>query len=252
MDLHLEGKVALVTGGGQGVGRGIALALAAEGAAVAISGRTEEKLVQVADEIAARGGTAISIVADVTDASDVERTVAATVGDLGGLDILVNNAHQPPMGTLLSIDEDALDAGWRSGPLAVFRFMKVAYPYLKGGGVIINLGSNTSINPQATGRGVYSALKSAITTLTRTAAIEWGADGIRAITVMPAAMSPAAEAFSKNSPEEFARSLSMIPLRRLGDCEIDIGRPVAFLCSDAGAYITGTVITLDGGHGYLR
>ena len=99
----LEGKRAIVTGGGQGVGRGIALALAAEGAAVALVGRTEAKLLAVVAEIEKPGGTALPVVADVTRPADIQRCVAYTVSELGGIDILVNNAQIPALGSLLEI-----------------------------------------------------------------------------------------------------------------------------------------------------
>lgn len=248
----LDGRRALVTGGGQGVGRGISIALAAEGSAVALMGRTESTLTAVADEIRADGGSAITIVGDVTKPADITRAVAAAVAGLGGLDILVNNAQIPAHGSVMSTDDDAYVAAIESGPLATFRMMRTARPHLGAGSVIINLGSGTSVNPLPIGRGVYASAKAAITTLTRVAATEWGPDGIRAITVMPAATSPAAEGWAEANPEEYRRSLQSIPLRRLGDPVEDIGRAVAMLCGPAARFITATTVALDGGQAYLR
>jgi NAD(P)-dependent dehydrogenase (short-subunit alcohol dehydrogenase family) len=248
----LDGRQAIVTGGGQGVGRCIALALAAEGAAVALVGRTESKLLAVAAEIEKPGGTALPIVADVTRPAEIQRCVEETVRGLGGIDILVNNAQTPALGSILDVTDEAFSACWESGPLAAFRLMKACYPHLRPGSVIINLGSSTAVNPQPTGRGVYAAAKAATQTLSRVAATEWGPGGIRVITVLPAATSPSSEAWRHANPAEYERSMASIPLRRLGDPEQEIGPVVAFLCGPAASYITGTTIALDGGQAYLR
>ena len=248
----LAGKRALVTGGGQGVGRGIALALAEEGAAIALLGRTESKLQAVAHQIRDMGRTAITVVGDVTKAEDITRAVGEVTSELGGLDILVNNAQIPVHGTLLSASDEGYVSAWESGPLAVFRMMRAVRPHLGAGSVIINLGSSTSVNPLPIGRGVYASAKAAIASLTRVAATEWGSDGIRAITVMPAATSPASEQWADANPDEYQRSLQSIPLRRLGDPVEDIGRAVAMLCTPTAQFITGTTVALDGGQAYLR
>ena len=123
----LDGKVALITGAGQGVGQGIALALASEGAAIAACGRTESKLRETAKLVAARGAKAISIVCDVCRLDDVERSVQTTVRELGGIDILVNNAQIVPLGLLLGVSDAQFEDGWRSGPQATHRFMRAAH-----------------------------------------------------------------------------------------------------------------------------
>ncbi len=250
---RLAGRRAIVTGAGQGVGRGIALALAAEGAAVALLGRTKSKLTAVAAEIAeGAGARAVALACDVKDSAQIERAVEAVVAELGGLDILVNNAQETPLGTVLNVTDEALIAGFESGPLAAFRFMKACHPYLGGGGVIINLGSGTSVNPQPIGRGVYGAVKATTAALGRAAATEWGVDGIRVVTILPAATSPSADTFARDHPEAWTRSMESIPLRRLGRPVEEIGRTVVFLCSDDACYITGTTIAIDGGQAYLR
>ena len=248
----LAGRRALVTGGGQGVGRGIALALAEEGAAVVLLGRTEEKLRSVQREITDIGGSAFTVVADVRHAEDIDRAVRESVEHLGGLDILVNNAQMSALGSVLSLDEADYIACWESGPLATFRFLRACHPHLGPGSVVINLGSGTSVNPIPAGRGVYASAKAAIATLSRAAGVEWGPDGIRVLTVLPAATSPTSEAWAKRNPAEYERSVQSIPMRRLGDPVADIGRPVAFLCSPAARFISATTIALDGGQAYLR
>jgi meso-butanediol dehydrogenase/(S,S)-butanediol dehydrogenase/diacetyl reductase len=248
----LDGRRAIVTGGGQGVGRGIALALAAAGAAVALAGRTQPKLLAVAAEIENAGGTAFPIVADVTRPADIQRCAAQAASVLGGIDILVNNAQTPALGSLLDVTDEAFSACWESGPLATFRLMKACRPHLSPGSVIINLGSSAAVNPLPAGRGVYAAAKAATHALTRAAAAEWGPDGIRVLTVLPAAASPASEAWRQANPAEYERSMASIPLRRLGDAEHEIGPVVAFLCTPAARYLTGTTIALDGGQAYLR
>src|SRR5258705_3725134 len=246
----LDGKRAIVTGSGQGIGRGIALALAREGAAVALAGRTEATLLAVAAEIEKPGGTALPLVADVTRPADIQRLVADTVRRLGGIDVLVNNAQIPALGSLLDVTDEAFAACWESGPRAVFRLMRACHPHLGPGSVIINLGSSAAVNPLPAGRGVYAAAKAATQTLSRVAAAEWGPDGIRVITVLPAATSPASEAWREGNPAEYQRSMASIPLRRLGDPEAEIGPAVAFLCGPAARYITLTTIALDVGQAY--
>src|SRR5512139_492846 len=132
----LDGKAALVTGAGQGVGRGIALALAGEGARIAVAGRTEGKLLETCAEIRQRGGTAIPVVCDVMIAADIERCVQQTVDAFGSVDILINNAQVVPLGRLLDVSEEHYQEGMDSGPLATLRFMKACYPYLRNGGSI--------------------------------------------------------------------------------------------------------------------
>lgn len=246
--MQLEDKVAIVTGAGQGVGQGIAYALASRGCAVAVSGRTLSKCEATAKEIEARGGRAIAIRADVLSADDLERNLAATIEAFGRLDVLVNNAQIVPLGTLEQVTEEAFRAGWESGPLATFRFMKLAYPHLKETrGSVVNLGSAAALRWDSAGYGCYGAVKEAIRQLTRQAASEWGPDGIRVNCVLPLAMSPGMEGWIEQRPEEAQAFLATVPLGRVGDCERDIGNVVAFLASDEAAYITGQSLLLDGG-----
>jgi NAD(P)-dependent dehydrogenase (short-subunit alcohol dehydrogenase family) len=245
---ELEGKVAIVTGAGQGVGQGIAYALAASGCAVAVSGRTLSKCEATAKEIEARGGRSIAIEADVTSADDIANNLAVTLDEFGRLDILVNNAQIVPLGTLQDVSEASFEAGWQSGPLATFRFMKAAHSELASSrGSIVNLASAAALRWDSAGYGCYGAVKEAIRQLTRQAASEWGSDGIRANCILPLAMSPGMEGWIEQRPEEAQAFLATVPLGRVGDCEHDIGSVVAFLASDRAAYLTGQSLLLDGG-----
>ena len=247
----LNGKVALVTGAGQGVGQGIAFALAAEGAKIAVTGRTLEKCESTCNEIKRRGGQAIAVQCNVKDLESLENCVKQTVDCFGGLNILVNNAQEVPNGNLLDVTDSAFDAGWQSGPLATFRLMKLCQPYLKGDGSIINLASSATKRWDMSGYGAYAAVKDAIRSLTRAAACEWGQDNIRTNVILPHAKSPGLEWWMNKNPEEAAEFLEGIPMRRVGECEEDIGRFVAMLCTDDARYANGQSIALDGGQAYL-
>ncbi|MEZ5568039.1 MAG: SDR family NAD(P)-dependent oxidoreductase [Halioglobus sp.] len=248
----LEGKVALVTGAGQGVGQGIALALAGEGARVAVTGRTLEKLEASCAMIQARGGEALPVVCDVKQASALSACVEQVLAHFGRLNILVNNAQEVPLGTLDQVTDASFTAGWESGPLATFRLMKLCRPHLAAsGGSIINLASSAGKRWDMTGYGAYAATKEAIRSLTRAAACEWGPEGIRCNVILPHAMSPGLKWWTENHPEEAAAFVASIPQRRIGDCEDDIGRFVAMLCSDASAYVNGQSIALDGGQALI-
>ncbi|MFJ3777329.1 SDR family NAD(P)-dependent oxidoreductase [Streptomyces sp. NPDC090075] len=248
---RLAGRTALVTGGGQGVGRGIALALAAEGAAVVISGRTETTLKDTAREIAERGGRVRTVVGDVGVRDDVEHMIAETVREFGGLHVLVNNAQSSVQRPLAETSCDDLQLTYRSGPLATFHAMRAALPHLKASrGSVVNLGSSAAVQGEAT-FAAYAMAKEAIRGLSRVAAREWGPYGIRVNVVCPAALSPAAEDFLATHPDKAERVLAGIPLGRMGDPEQDIGRAVAALVSDDMAYLTGATLMLEGGRTLL-
>ena len=177
--------------------------------------------------------------------------VDAVTSHFGGIQILVNNAQEMPLGPLLAVDDDKLNAGWESGPLATHRMMRLCYPHLKGDGCIINLASTAERRWDAANFGAYSAVKAAIRALTRAAASEWGGDGIRANVILPHAKSPGLEWWMKTNPEEAAAFVATIPMGRVGECEGDIGEFVAFLCSDAASYVSGQSIAVDGGQAYM-
>lgn len=247
----LDGKVALVTGAGQGVGQGIAFALAAEGAAVAVTGRTASKCEDTCKQIEKRGGRAIAMACDVKSEKALAATVKEVVRQLGGIQILVNNAQEVPLGPLHGVSDAEFTAGFESGPLATFRLMKLCYPHLKGGGSIINLASTSAMRWDMSNYGCYAAVKEAIRSLTRAAACEWGGEGIRTNAILPLATSPGLADWITNRPEESAAFLATVPMRYAGACEEDIGRFVALLCSDGSRYVNGQCIALDGGQAHM-
>jgi len=247
----LVDKVALVTGAGQGVGQGIALALAAEGARVVVTGRTLSKLESTCKLIEERGGQALPVECQVKSLASLENCVEAVVSHFGGLQILVNNAQEVPLGTLHQVTDEAFTAGFESGPLATLRMMKLCYPHLKGDGVIINLASSAGKRWDMSGYGAYAASKESIRSLTRAAACEWGPDGIRSNVIMPHAKSPGLAWWMENNPEEAAEFISSIPQRRVGECEQDIGRFVGLLCAAGSSYVNGQTIGLDGGQALI-
>jgi NAD(P)-dependent dehydrogenase (short-subunit alcohol dehydrogenase family) len=247
----LKDKVALVTGAGQGVGQGIAFALAAEGARIAACGRTRSKCEVTIAEVEKRGGSGVALECDVKDAQSLERCVDDAVKALGTIDILVNNAQEVPLGTLEGVSDEAFQAGWESGPLATFRLMKLCKPHLVGGGCIVNLASTAARRWDATGYAAYAAVKEAIRAITRGAASEWGHEGIRTNVILPHAKSPGLEWWIENNPEESAAFIASIPMKRVGECEEDIGRFVAALCSDASRYVNGQSIAVDGGQAFM-
>jgi NAD(P)-dependent dehydrogenase (short-subunit alcohol dehydrogenase family) len=248
----LEGRTAIVTGGGHGVGRGIALALSSAGAQVVVCGRTASTLAGVRSEIEARGGQALDVVCDITLPDDRTRLLEATLERFGGVDILVNNAALVPHGTLLEIDEGLIQSAWETGPLATLHLMRLCHPHLKGGGAIINVSSGAAIAGNVPQRGIYAAVKAALNSISRAAANEWGPDGVRVNTIMPVARTEAVDRFIATEPERAAAAFGAIPLGRVGDCEDDIGRVVAFLAGPDARYVTGVTITVDGGMGYVR
>ncbi|MGW8204763.1 SDR family NAD(P)-dependent oxidoreductase (plasmid) [Sphingomonas bisphenolicum] len=245
----LQGKVALITGAGQGIGQGIALALASEGVDIILAGRTLEKLAQTAQLVAERGARALPIASNVKSADDLAAAVDLAVRDLGGIDILVNNAQEVPLGPLVDVSDDAFMAGFESGPLASFRLMKLARPHMvaRGGGTIFNFTSSAGIRWDMATYGAYGAVKQATRALTRAAASEWGRDNIRVLTIAPHAESPGLKGWMEHNPEEAEAFFRTIPLGRVGRLEQDIGRAIVALCGSDLAYLTGATIPLDGG-----
>ncbi len=248
----LNGKTALITGGGQGVGQGIALALASKGANVVVTGRTLEKCEASAKLIERRGAKALALRADVKSDADLQSIVDQSVEAFGSMDILVNNAQEVARGPLLSISDDQFRGNWESGPLATFRLMKMAYPHLKESqGTVINLCSSVMKRWDVGTYGVYAAVKASIQQLTRAAANEWGKDRIRVNAIMPHAKSPALKGWMDRNPVEAEHFQKSIPLGYVGECEDDIGAFVAMMCSDEARYLSGQTIALDGGQVFI-
>ncbi len=248
----LEGKTALITGGGQGVGQGIALALASKGANVVVTGRTLEKCETSAELIEKRGAATMALRCDVKSEADLRHIIDRTIDKFNGLDILINNAQEVARGPLNVVTDEQFRGNWESGPLATFRLMKMAYPHLKESrGTIINLCSSVMKRWDVGTYGVYAAVKASIQQLTRAAANEWGKDGIRVNAIMPHAKSPALKGWIDANPVEAEHFQASIPLGYVGECEEDIGAFVAMMCSDDARYLSGQTIALDGGQVFI-
>ena len=257
-DQRLKDKVAIVTGAGRGIGRGIALAFGAAGAKVVCASRTEATVEAVAREIRDAGGEAIAVCCDIAERADIERMVSAAVSAYGGVDILVNNAQghgtrEAPAGTPVLQPIETYDEGhWTfamdTGPVASIRAMKAVFPFMKarGKGKIINLGSRWG-QLGYEGALAYNAAKEAIRALSRTAAREWGQYGINVNVINPTIVTDAYDAHAQEHPEEAAQGAAMIPLKRVGRPLRDLGPVAVFLASDESDYLTGMTVMVDGG-----
>lgn len=249
----LQGKVAIVTGGGQGLGLGIAHALAKEGAQLVLTGRTGQTLKDAADTLAAHGGEVLTLIGNACQRADADAVVAQAIKRFGRVDILINNAQSSVPGMPL---ESTSDEAWKStiesGLYGTLYFMQAVFPHMKqqGGGKIVNLGSLTGIEGTR-GFGAYAAAKEGIRGLSRVAAREWGAHKINVNVICPAAMTGASEKYFADYPAAKEHYLTTIALGRMGDPEQDIGRTVVYLCSPSADYVTGQTINVDGGQGML-
>jgi 2-hydroxycyclohexanecarboxyl-CoA dehydrogenase len=255
---RLEGKVAIVTGAGRGIGRAIAMDLAAEGARVVVSSRTLATVENVVTEIRAKGGTAISVACDVGSREQVNATVDRAVAEYGTVDILVNNAQSfgtaaAPTGSphfcpLEDFREDEWDFTFLTGAKATLYAMQAVFPLMKaqGTGKIINFGSGNGIGAM-TGTAAYNATKEAIRSLSRTAAAEWGKHGINVNVIIPTIVTDSAADFFEGRPGIEEKLAKQIPMRRFGDVNRDIGPVAVFLASTDSDYITGQAIHVDGG-----
>jgi NAD(P)-dependent dehydrogenase (short-subunit alcohol dehydrogenase family) len=244
-----DGKVALVTGGATGIGLATAKAFAKEGAKVVISGRTEKTGKEAIRTIEAAGGKAIFVQGDVGRSADVKTLIARTLETYGRLDIAFNNAGTE--GTtigrpLAEQDEDNYEAIFSANVRGVFLSMRHEIPAMLagGGGVIVN---NSSIAGLVAFPGVslYVASKHAVIGLTKTAAVEYGKQGIRVNAVAPAAIETGMlDRFMETVPRDMLASLH--PIGRLGTPE-EIAAGVLWLCSPGASFVTGHTLAIDGG-----
>lgn len=248
---RLQGKVALITGGGTGIGRACALLFAQEGARVALTGRRAEPLEAVAREITAAGGAALAVSCDVAQRAAVEQAVRAAADRFGRLDIVVNNAGA----LLVATADETSDADW-SRVLAVnltgtFLVSRAALPELRksGGGSIVNIGSVLGLVGMKQ-RAAYAASKGGVTTLTKAMALDHARENIRVNCICPAIVETelVATMFRKMPDPETTRRLraEQIPLGRLGSPE-DVAHLALFLASEESAWLTGAALPLDGG-----
>ncbi|MBW4699208.1 MAG: 3-oxoacyl-[acyl-carrier-protein] reductase [Aphanocapsa lilacina HA4352-LM1] len=241
----LTGKVALVTGAGRGIGRACALALASEGAAVAVNySRSEEAAQQVVAAIEAAGGQAVALKADVADPKQVERLFADLLAKYyGRLDALVNNAGITRDGLILRMSLEDWNQVVALNLTGTFLCLKAASRIMlkQRCGRVVNISSTSGVAGNA-GQANYSAAKAGVLGLTRSAARELGSRGITVNAVAPGFI-----ATDMTSALELEPILAQVPLRRVGQPE-EVAGLVRFLCADpAAAYITGQVITIDGG-----
>lgn len=245
--MRFDGRVALVTGGGSGIGRTIGTALASEGSQVVIVDRENELADRVAGEIQADGGTAIAITCDVADGAAIEAAVETARRMLGPVDLLVNNASEGKGDGVLEIDEVTWDRDLAVALRGAFLCAKAVLPAMieRHTGVILNISSVNGLT--ALGQEAYSAAKAGMISLTRSLAVRYGPDGIRANAIAPATIrTPAWRSRLEQDPSIFERLAAWYPLRRIGEPE-DVANAALFLASDDAAWISGIVLIVDGG-----
>lgn len=248
----LKGKVAIITGGAGGIGKGMALTYVKEGAKVAIVDLDANTGAETLKELQEHQADSIFIEADLADRAKLKEIIKTVIDTYGKLDILVNNAHASRNKPFEEITQEDLDLSFNTGFYPTFYLMQYALPYLKETkGKIINFASGAGINGNLH-QASYAAAKEAIRGITRTAANEFGPYGINVNIISPIADSPGIQQWAKAAPEEYNAMLNRIPLRRLGALEADMGRVAVFLGSEDSDYITGQTIMVDGGAIMLR
>ncbi|MDN7241070.1 SDR family oxidoreductase [Planococcus sp. N028] len=245
----LEGKTAIVTGAGKGIGRAIALAVAEAGANVMLVARTEKDLQQVQQEI---GNDRTSFcVADITDRKQIQNVVEKTIEQFGKIDVLVNNAGMNIRSSLAN----ATDVEWHkimdTNAQSVFMFSQEVAKKMNGGGSIINISSVGGERALKTGI-IYAASKAAIIQMTKVMAMEWGPSNIRVNAIGPWYFRTPLTEKLFNDQEYLNSILAVTPMKRVGELP-EVASPVVFLASDAASYITGQTLFVDGGmtiHGF--
>jgi 2-deoxy-D-gluconate 3-dehydrogenase len=245
----LTGKVAIVTGGGTGIGLGIAEALSAAGAAVVISSRRPEVCAEAAAAIEAKGGTAAGIPTDLRAPEACQALVSDTLARFGRVDILVNNAgtnyRKQPQDFTLEDWTDVIDTNLR----AAFLLSQAVYPHFlaQGGGKIIMI-SSIAANLAAASQVAYSPSKAGLVQLARALAVAWGKDNIQANAILPGWIdTPLSKRFRASFPEAEAAVIGRTPAARWGDPR-DFAGPAVFLASSASDFVNGAALPVDGGY----
>lgn len=247
--MRLAGKVAIVTGSGQGIGQAIALAYVREGAKVVVAELKAQRMERTVEQIRASGGEVLGVEVDMGARPEVEAMVAKTVERFGRVDVLVNNAQgYAPRTPLEEITDEQFDHVFVTGAKATFWSMLAVLPHMRaqGGGRIVNFVSLAAERGDPM-LGPYNATKMAIEGLSRTAAREWGKDNILVNCIAPAALSKRGQDFAARDPERFQRLMSARPISRLGDPLNDIAPIAVFLACEESRYLTGHVFYADGG-----
>ena len=240
-------KVIIVTGSGRGVGKGMAVHLGRGGARIVVAEWKAHLLTETCAELDALGVENLGVVCDIQEKDQIDAMVAQTVARFGRVDGLINNAQTfRPLAPMADVDAEDFDVFYRSGVKGTLWAMQAVYPHMRaqGFGRIVNFASSMGITG-GSGFGAYNASKEAIRAITRTAAREWGADGITVNAIAPAAATHHGEAGKQS--EGYRIFIENCPMKRQGDPELDIGPIAWFLCSDACRYVTGHTIMADGG-----
>ncbi|HUD27941.1 MAG TPA: SDR family NAD(P)-dependent oxidoreductase [Novosphingobium sp.] len=248
----LTGRVALVTGGGTGIGKAIATLLAQRGADIAIAARRVEALETAAAEIGELTGRRVEyLTTDVTDAAAAQALIDAVVERLGRLDILVNNAGKSSYSGFSKMPSEMWDKDIRLNLNAAFYCAHAAFPHLKasGHGAVVNISSQAGVTGTA-GCGAYSAAKAGLQMFTKVCASEWGGAGVRVNCVAPGMIATdlAQKSWAKTGFDAHGAAKTAFALRRPGKPE-EIAQAVVFLASDAASYITGETLVVSGGAG---
>jgi 3-oxoacyl-[acyl-carrier protein] reductase len=243
----LEGRVAIVTGGGGGLGEGICRALGTAGAAVAAVDAAREEAERVARRVSSDGATCVAVECDVSDRRSVEEMTGRVVDDLGGVDILVNNAAIYPLRPWTEIEEEEWDRVMAVNLKGYFLCARAAFPHIRdrGRGRVINVASITFFIGWS-GFLDYVSSKGAVIGFTRTLAREVGPDGVTVNAISPGAFPTAAERVHPDQEALNRRILDQQCLKRRGRPE-DVGNLAAFLASDEASFITGQTVMIDGG-----
>ncbi len=249
----LTGKVALVTGGNGGLGLAMAKGLAQAGASIVVAARDEKKTVQALAEIRALGVRAEGVAVDVTQEAQIKDMVARAVERLGRVDILVNNAgttvRKEPQDLTVEEWDQVLDVNLRSAFLA----SREVYPHMKaqGGGKIINIGSMFSLFGGGGSGAPYSSSKGGVVQLAKSLAVAWAKDNIQSNAILPGwFMTELTAAIPANQPDRYDLISRRIPTGRWGEPE-ELQGAVVFLASPASDYVTGAVLTVDGGYSVM-